>query len=214
MFEPRPHRIRRFSRASRSALPPIPSNAPPNLADDLRFIRDTMERSAAFTAVSGSGQVLLGFTALGAAWLAAEQSSGFGWLRVWLAEGLVAVAIGLLACTYKANRRGLPLFSGPARKAALGLAPPLVAGAFLTFLLFRSGLSSALPATWLLLYGAGIMTGGAFSVPIVPVMGFCFMLLGGLTVLSPAAWGNWFLAAWFGGLHIVFGFLIARRHGG
>jgi hypothetical protein len=214
MFDPRPHRIRRFSRASRPAMPPISSSAPPNLADDLRFIRDTMERSAAFTAVSGSGQVLLGFTALGAAWLAAQQNSAFGWLRVWLAEGLVAAAIGLLACTYKANCRGLPLFSGPARKAALGLAPPLVAGAFLTFLLFRSGLSSALPATWLLLYGAGIMTGGAFSVPIVPVMGCCFMLVGGLAVLGPAAWGNWFLAAGFGGLHIIFGFLIARRHGG
>jgi hypothetical protein len=186
----------------------------PNVAEDLRYIRDTMERSAAFTAVSGWGQVLLGFTAIAAAWLAARQASPFGWLRVWLAEGLMALAIGLLACTWKANRRGLPLFSGPARKVALGLAPPLVAGAFLTFLLFRSGLETALPATWLLLYGAGIMTGGAFSVPIVPVMGFCFMLLGGFAVLGSPVWGNWFLAVGFGGLHIVFGFLIARRHGG
>ena len=186
----------------------------PNVADDLRFIRDTMERSAAFTAVSGWGTVLLGCTASAAAWIAAQQASPFGWLRVWLAEGLLAVAIGLLACTWKANRRCLPLFSGPARKVALGLAPPLVAGAFLTFLLFRSGLESALPAMWLLLYGAGIMTGGAFSVPTVPVMGLSFMLLGGLAVLGPVAWGNWFLAAGFGGLHIVFGFLIARRHGG
>jgi hypothetical protein len=186
----------------------------PNLADDLRFIRDTMERSSAFTAVSGWGHVILGVTAVAAAALAARQLSSFAWLKVWLAEGLVAVAIGLLSCTWKANRRGLPLFSGPARKVALGLAPPLVAGAFLTFLLFRAGLQSALPATWLLLYGAGIMTGGAFSVAIVPVMGLCFMLLGGLAVLAPAAWGNAFLAAGFGGLHIIFGFLIARRHGG
>lgn len=185
-----------------------------NPAEDLRFIRDTMERSAAFTAVSGWGHVLLGMTALAAAWLAARQPSAFAWLRVWLAEGLLAAAIGLLSCTWKANRRGLPLFSGPARKAALGLAPPLVAGAFLTFLLFRAGLSSALPATWLLLYGAGTMTGGSFSVAIVPVMGLCFMLLGGLAVLGPAAWGNGFLAAGFGGLHILFGLLIARRHGG
>jgi hypothetical protein len=184
------------------------------MMEDLRFIRDTMERSAAFTAVSGWGQVLLGGTALAAAWIAARQVSSFGWLRVWLGEGLLAAAIGLLACTWKANRRGLPLFSGPARKVALGLAPPLVAGAFLTFFLFRAGVGTALPALWLLLYGAGIMTGGAFSVPIVPVMGFCFMLLGGLAVLGPAGWGNWFLAAGFGGLHIVFGLLIARRHGG
>ncbi len=186
----------------------------PDVADDLRFIRDTMERSAAFTAVSGWGQVLLGVTAVAAATLAARQPSSFAWLRVWLGEGVLAMAIALLTCTWKANRRGLPLFSGPARKVALGLAPPLVAGAFLTFLLFRAGLQPALPATWLLLYGAGIMTGGAFSVRIVPVMGVCFMVLGGLAVLGPAAWGNWFLAAGFGGLHMVFGFLIARRHGG
>jgi len=211
MFDSRPHRIRRFRR---SVLPMSLRPGSPDLADDLRFIRDTMERSSAFTAVSGWGAVLLGCSALAAAALAARQLTPFGWLRIWLAEGLLAVAIGLLACTWKANRRGLPLFSGPARKVALGLAPPLVAGAFLTFLLFRAGLVSALPATWLLLYGAGIITGGAFSVPIVPVMGVSFMLLGGLAVLGPTAWGNWFLAAGFGGLHIVFGFLIARRHGG
>jgi len=213
MFDPRPHRVRRFRRsAERSSRPS--ENSAPNPADDLRFIRDTMERSAAFTAVSGWGHVLLGATAIAATALAANQSSSFAWLRVWLAEGVLAVAIGLLSCTWKANRRGLPLFSGPARKVVLGLAPPLVAGAFLTFLLFRAGLQSALPATWLLLYGAGIMTGGSFSVAILPVMGVCFMLLGGLAVLAPAAWGNWFLAAGFGAFHIIFGFLIARRHGG
>jgi hypothetical protein len=183
-------------------------------ADDLRFIRDTMERSAAFTAVSGWGYILMGVTALGAASLAAHQSSAAAWLRIWLAEGLLAMAIGLLSCTWKANRRGLPLFSGPARKVALSLSPPLVAGAFLTLVLFRAGLDSALPATWLLLYGAGIITGGAFSVAIVPIMGICFMVLGGLSVLATAAWANWFMAAGFGGLHIIFGLLIARRHGG
>jgi hypothetical protein len=219
MFDRQSHRIRRIGRAvppswDRSTPGSFPGTAAPNPADDLRFIRDTMERSAAFTAVSGWGYILLGFTALAAAGFAARQPSSFAWLRVWLGEGLLAVAIGLLSCTWKADRRGLPLFSGPARKVALGLAPPLVAGAFLTFLLFRAGLQSALPATWLLLYGAGIITGGAFSVAILPVMGLGFMLLGGLAVLAPAAWGNWFLAAGFGGLHIVFGLLIARRHGG
>jgi hypothetical protein len=213
MFEPRPHRVRHFSRSAGRHSPAAPELAP-NLADDLRFIRDTMERSAAFTAVSGWGQVLLGVTALAASALAARQLSPFAWLRVWLAEGILAAVIGLLSCTWKANRRGLPLFSGPARKVVLGLAPPLVAGAFLTFLLFRAGLQPALPATWLLLYGAGIMTGGSFSVRIVPVMGLCFMLLGGIAVLAPVAWGNYFLAAGFGGLHILFGLFIARCHGG
>jgi len=211
MFDPRPHRIRR----ARHLVDTHSSGTlSPNLADDLRYIRDTMERSVAFTAVSGWGQVLIGATAVAAAILAARQVSSFSWLRVWLAEAILAISIALLSCSWKANRRGLPLFSGPARKVAVSLAPPLIAGAFLTFLLFRAGLNSALPPAWLLLYGAGIMTGGAFSVAIVPVMGLFFMLLGGLAVLAPAAWGDWFLAAGFGGLHIIFGFLIARRHGG
>lgn len=214
MFDPRPHRIRRFRRSGAPMRGRASSDLDPKVADDLRFIRDTMERSAAFTAVSGWGQVLVGVSALFAAWLAARQVSSSAWLRVWLAEGIVAVAIALLSCTWKANRRGLPLFSGPARKVALGLAPPLVAGAFLTFLLFRAGLQTALPAMWLLLYGAGIMTGGAFSVAIVAVMGVCFMLFGGLATLAPGSWGHWFMATGFGGLHIVFGLIIARRHGG
>jgi hypothetical protein len=214
MYDSRPHRIRRAHHASTMRSGDKPAFSALNPADDLRFIRDTMERSAAFTAVSGWGYMAMGVTALGAALLAAHQLSAAAWLRVWLAEGLLAMAIGLLSCTWKANRRGLPLFSGPARKVALSLSPPLVAGAFLTFVLFRAGLDSALPATWLLLYGAGIITGGAFSVAIVPIMGICLMLLGGLAVLAPATWGNLFLAAGFGGLHIVFGFLIARRHGG
>lgn len=202
----RQHRLRRFRHEAR----PLDDRA----ADDLRFIRATMERSAAFTAVSGWGQVILGLTALAAAWFAARQPSAFAWLRVWLGEAVLAVTIALLSIVWKANRRGLPVFSGPGRKVALGLLPPLIAAAFLTFSLFRTGQQSALPATWLLLYGAGIITGGAFSVPAVPVMGIFFMVLGGLAVLGPAAWGTWFLAAGFGGLHLVFGFLIARRHGG
>ena len=214
MVDARSHRLRRFHRSLRASFGADERPVAPDIAENLRYIRDTMERSAAFTAVSGWGHVAMGATAIPAALLASRQVTSFAWLRVWLAEGMVALAIGLLACTWKANRVGLPLFSGPARKVALGLAPPLVAGAFLTFMLFRAGLGSALPATWLLLYGAGIMTGGAFSVSIVPVMGLCFMLMGGLAVLGPAGWGNWFLAAGFGGLHMVFGVLIARRHGG
>jgi hypothetical protein len=173
-----------------------------------------MERSAAFTAVSGGGQILLGVTALAAAWLAAGQTSAFAWLQVWLGEAIVAIAIALFSMWWKAKRKGLPLFSGPGRKVALGVLPPFAAGAVLTLLLFRAGMVTALPPTWLLLYGAGIVTGGMFSVAIVPAMGVSFMIVGALAALGPGNWGNWVLAAAFGGLHILFGSLILRRHGG
>ena len=182
--------------------------------DDLRFIRETMARSASFTAISGLGEVLIGLSALAAAALSARQPEDGRWLAVWLAEALVALAIGVATTSWKARRGGQPLFSGPGRQAALGLAPPLVAGALLTFALFRAGEVQLLPGAWMLCYGAGVMTVGVVSVRIVPVMGACFMAAGATALLVPAAWGTATLAVGFGGLHIAFGAVIARRHGG
>jgi len=187
---------------------------PLHAADDLRFIRETMERSASFTAVPGWGQVAMGVTALAAAILARLQSTTDAWLQVWMGEALVAVIIGLTAIRAKAQRTGLPLTSGPGRKFAITFVPPMCAGALLTVVLYRAGLINYLPGTWLLLYGTGVVTGGALSVSIVPLMGVCFMLAGAVALFAPVAWGNYFLAAGFGGLHIGFGVWIAMRYGG
>lgn len=191
---------------------------PPALDDhameDLRFIRETMERSASFTAIPGWGGVVIGATALLTSLIASRQERLRDWLATWFVEGLIALVIAGWATNRKARAVNIPLFSGPGRKFALSLAPPLVAGALLTVVLYRSGMFGMLPAMWLLLYGAGVVTGGAFSVKVVPVMGLCFMLVGAVALFSPPTWGNAFLAAGFGGLHILFGTLIARRYGG
>jgi hypothetical protein len=92
--------------------------------------------------------------------------------------------------------------------------PPLVAGAALTIVLWRAHLTGSIPGVWLMLYGSGVITGGAFSVRVVPVMGACFLAEGALAMFTPAALGDFWLGLGFGGLHILFGFLIARRYGG
>jgi len=182
--------------------------------DNLRFIRQTMERAGSFTAVPGWGQVAVGVTALAAAFVAARQTSVELWLATWLGEAVVALAIGGSTMVRKAYAVNDPILSGPGRRFGLSVLPPMVVGGLLTIALYRAGLWRALPGTWLLLYGAGFVTGGAFSVRIVPVMGLCFMFVGTVALFTPAAWGTWCMAAGFGGLHIVFGTIIARRYGG
>lgn len=182
--------------------------------DNLKFIRETMERASAFTAVPGWGGALMGVTAVGASFIAMQQTSNKIWIRVWLVEALLAFVVGAWAMDRKAKAIQTPLLSAPSRKFAFGFAPPIFAGMVLTTSFAKMGHTRLLPGVWLLLYGTAVTTGGMFSIRIVPVMGLCFMALGVAAFIAPVHWGDWLMMAGFGGLHIIFGLFIARRYGG
>jgi len=182
--------------------------------DNLRFIRETMERAGSFTAVSGWGQVAIGVTALVAAWVSSQATTADRWLAVWLGEAAVAVAIAMATTTWKVRDARVPMMSGPARKFALSFVPPMVVGALLTVVLVARGEYALLTAVWMLLYGAAVVSAGTFSVRIVPVMGACFMACGAAAVVLPPGSRDALMALSFGLLHVIFGILIARRHGG
>jgi hypothetical protein len=195
-----------------------PPGEPPALharaMDNLAFIRSTMENAGAFTAVSGWGMVIVGVLAIAASFIASDQPTTARWLDVWLALAAAGIVVQLWAMLAKARASGIPLLSGPGRKFVLAVSPPLLAGAVLTIVLHRAGMAAVLPGLWLLLYGAAVAAGGAFSVEIVPVMGLCFLAAGALALFTPLAWNDWILAIAFGGFHIAFGIPIARRYGG
>ena len=195
-----------------------PQREPVNLSDraaeNLKFIRETMERSTHFTAVPGYGGMLMGVTAVAAAYIAAQQIYLRDWLIVWLTEAGLAFAIGLLAMWQKSKISKTSLVSAPARKFAFGFAPPLIAGVGITFGLWKFGHFEMMAPVWMLLYGAAVVTGGAFSVRIVPVMGWFFMAMGAAAFALPAAYGNILMGLSFGVLHIIFGAVIAKRYGG
>jgi hypothetical protein len=199
-------------------IPPEPIPLHTHALDNLRYIRETMERAGSFTAVPGWGGVLMGVTALAAAGLASHAGSRGIWLAIWLGEALLAMAVGVLAMRRKARAAGLPLWSAPTRKFVFSFVPPLFAGAVLTLALWDAGAVASIPGLWLMLYGTGVITGGAFSVPAIPVMGACFLTLGALALFvlpgTSMVWADLWLGAGFGGLHVLFGTIIARRYGG
>ncbi len=182
--------------------------------DNIRFIRETMERAGSFTAVPGWGGVAMGITALGAAVIASRQSSPWAWLLTWIGEAAVAVGIALWTTYSKAREAGTSLLTGPGRRFVYSFVPPLFVGVLLTVLLARIGFIEEVAGVWLLLYGTAVVTGGAFSIRVVPLMGLCFVVLGTVALFCPSSWGNLLLAGGFGGLHIIFGGVIARKYGG
>jgi hypothetical protein len=93
----------------------------------------------------------------------------------------------------------------------------MAAGAVLTLVVSAGPAAHLLPGMWLLLYGAGVVSGGSpLRCASVPAMG---ALLHGRRApprcfvpgqSPPTCW----LAAGFGGLHILFGTIIAVNYGG
>ena len=183
-------------------------------AADLRLIREAMDHSARFTDLPGAGMVVIGFSALVTAWLASFAGSDALWLALWGFELVLAVAIGFVAIALKARAAGTAVFAAPARKFLRGMIAPLAAAGLLTAFFVDAGLVSSLPGLWLLLYGVAVLTGGAFSVRIVRFEGACFAVVGALALFLPASASNALMALGFGGLHIAFGAVIARRYGG
>ena len=113
----------------------------------------------------------------------------------------------------KSQRLKLPLLSGPGRKFIAGFTPAMLAGAVVTAALFQAGANALLPGTWLLLYGAAVVSGGelgargASNGRLLHGTGLCGLLF-------PVASGDILLAAGFGGVHIIFGTVIAVKYGG
>jgi hypothetical protein len=193
---------------------PEPAPIGEHALNNLRYIREAMERAGSFTSIPGWGGVGVGMTAIAAAWMAHGLSPSRGWMLVWLAEAVVAALIAGVTMVLKAKRSEVSFRGAPARRFFISYFAPIVAGAVLTIVLHRNGFHAALPALWLLLYGASFVSSGAYSIPVVPVMGICFMLLGGAASFVPFALANVLLGVGFGGIHVIFGWVIATRYGG
>jgi hypothetical protein len=194
---------------------PEPSSLADRAEADLAFVRGVLARSHQFTAVPGLGGVMMGVTALGAAVLASMQPTREQWLTVWLVESMVAFTIGLVTLIRKARLSGTPLSGVPARRFALGVMPPVLVGALLSYAAIQANAWDLLAPIWLCCYGIGVLGAGAASaVPPVLALGTTFVVVGAVSVFTPAEWVNVWLGLAFGFAHVCIGAIVMRRHGG
>lgn len=201
------------------APPAVPPGRPVVIGEraeaDLAFVRAAVERTALFSAVPGVAGIAMGVSAVAAAVLAHRQPDHASWLRVWLGAALFAGTIGCVGIWHKARRGNVPLGVGPARRFALGLVPPVFAGAVLTVACVRLGAWPLLAPVWLLCYGIGVLGAGAVSVArIVPLFGGLLVASGALASVTPERFHDWWLAFGFGALHVITGAVVTRRYGG
>jgi len=182
--------------------------------EDLRYIRETMERSGSFTHVSGLGVIVMGVFGLIASVGAGATDTFWAWLALWLGAAVASFGSAVALMRRKSRAEGMTLLAGPGRKFAWNVVPPLAVGATLTAACLVTGSVDLLPGSWLMLYGAAVVAAGSHSVRPVPLMGVCFMIVGAAALLGPPAWSDPLMGAGFGGLHLVFGWVIWRRHGG
>lgn len=180
-------------------------------ADDLGFIRATMERAASYHAVPGWGGMRMGLVALAATPFAISAATPARWFVVWLLAAALGTSIGAFEMFRKARFEGVSLFSGAGSRFAKALAPGLITGALLTIVLRSTGPLDLLPGVWLLCYGTAVVGAGAHSIRAVRTMGLAFMLVGSLAlmgvVFAPDARlaGDVCMALGFGLVHVVFG---------
>jgi hypothetical protein len=183
----------------------------------LSYIRSSID-AAGSLAVPGASGIVMGTIGMIAAAFASVPALSARWLEIWLGAAVVASLMGGALFARQATHRGRSLLSGPIRKFMLCLAPSLLAGAVLTFVLWRADMERLVPGTWLLLYGCAVIAcstvTNSLSQKLIASMGAMFVMLSVAAFTAPPALQTAILGAGFGVLHLVFGLLIGRLNHG
>jgi hypothetical protein len=192
---------------------PIESRALGTLA----FIRSSIESSGSM-AVPGTAGVTMGAIGIIATIVASVPNTAPYWLQIWLVAAVIALAVGGVMMAREAALSGHARYLGPVRKFLLCLCPALLAGAALTFVLWRAGSTSLIPGVWLLIYGCAVLSASTVTIPrtmkLICIMGSLFMTLGLVAFVAPPATHTMILGLGFGALHSIFGILIGRASHG
>ncbi len=189
--------------------------------ENLRIIRDLMERSTKYSTFSGVSGVLAGAASIVGCLvtnrLSGRQEAGVEapaeFLLTWFLVIVFAIGADYLFMKRRAVRVGKRVVSRLGTQMIVASAPGLGSGALLTFFFFQQGWMAHIYPVWMLCYGIAVAAVGLFSQREVSYLGAAFLLAGALTLFLPVSLGVPMMAAAFGGFHIVYGIAMSGKDG-
>ncbi len=201
--------------------------------EDLKHIRDLMERSSKFLSLSGFSGISAGvFALLGAAvaWFvifmqgmvkydehmrALGSNTTFGIrLKLALLAGIVLVCAAGSAFYFssrKAHRLGLRLWTSTAKRTFYQFLIPLVTGGLFCVTLAVNNNIHFIASAMLVFYGLALVNASKYTISEIHYLGMCEIILGILAGFF-LNYGLLFWALGFGVLHIIYGIRIYFRY--
>jgi len=183
---------------------------------EVRAAADRSTRYSRFSALAGfltGGAALAGSGLCGMfpEFIGAQPKHGLQFVAVWGAVLLCAAVVQSWMTVMKAGQRGEAVFTPIARTATASLLGPGIAGIAGSGIFIATGQWMLLPGLWLLLYGCGLWSVSFFAPLFLRVLGAGFIVLGLCAWYFTESAALW-LGTGFGGLHLVFGFVVLARY--
>ncbi len=199
--------------------------------DDLKDIKDLMNRSSKFISLSGWSGISIGIVALIAAFIAHLKIKNWYTLNSFdgiingkaidaLKEDLLIIAaitlilslgFGIIFTINKSKRINQKLWSKQSKTLLINLLIPLIIGGILCLLFIQKGNYGVVAPLTLLFYGLALINASSYTIGEIKSLGILNCILGLIGVyqigIGIILWG-----IGFGVLHIIYGILMKIKH--
>jgi hypothetical protein len=206
---------------------------PKEQLDQIKEIRNIMERSSRFISLSGLSGVSAGFFALagvGAFYVFQNSNVNYGYSRMFhdfpatinvdfvrfcLIDAALILFCSLLSAFYfttrNAKSKGQTIWDATARRLITNLAIPLVAGGLYCLVLLNYRLIGLIAPTTLIFYGIALVSASKYTLDEIRWLGISEIVLGLINCVF-IGYGVTFWAIGFGILHIIYGLMMYVRY--
>ena len=188
--------------------------------DDLKAIREMMEKSSKFLSLSGLSGIMAGVSAIiGAsfAYFYLSQNHQIGLHQIII---LVIVALFVLIAAFsfavffslkKAKKNNQKLFNKLTRRILYNMSIPLVTGGILSLIMIYRGPGEWVAAITLIFYGLSLINASKFMMDEIHYLGITEVVLGILSAIF-ISHGLLFWTIGFGVCHIIYGAIMYRKY--